>query len=1439
MGMMLLLFGLMSGTMTAATPKFYGYMMSSGDFFANAGIYSFSADGKKMTVSPEKVPQGLFNYELMFTVRGGYFNAGGFHMINADSKAIESFDIASWSCAKVSLSSAIQATDLAYDPETGRVYGCFMAPGSTMDALICFFGTLDPKIGEVNKIADLEGYFRGLTADNTGRLYAITDAGNFVSVDKTNGATSVVGSIGVEFESDFFRPSPLMFDYVSGNFYWVYKEDSSSHLYRIARDSGRAILEADFPQNEYFMTAVIANDVSSTHSPAMISDLAAYFTDSKGSVSFTIPTVTLSGANLSGSIVYAIDVEGGKTVTGTSAPGEKVNATITTSATGILNVKVTLRSGENYSVTTVAALEGSDTPEAPVNVEVAKGSTSGEAIVSWTAPTRGVNDTNLDVASLKYNVKRQPEGVVVAQNVTATSYTDRLALDTPMSVYYEVSAVNNNVTGAAASSPKIVLGPGLNLPWRENFESEEKFDLFTIIDCACDGKTWMYYRNNSGGANAAINFSETQPKDDWLVTPPMAMKPGYIYTLSFKTTTSHLTYPEYIEVKLATAAAATAFTVEIMPNTKLNGLATDGQTHEYLFSVDAEGDYYVGFHATSAANQGWINVDDILLQEVSVNAPAIVTDVVATPAPGGDKHAQITFTLPTATASGAQLKSLTSAEVYLNGTLASTIKNPSPGETVTVDVKNTLDGLNNIEIYCSNDAGRSVVATAIVYTGLDTPGLVKNPAAVRNEDGSITISWECPDGANGGYIDPETTQYLIMRYINEDYDDYTLLSPATGVTTYTDDYSDDYQVVITYMIFAINDAGNGKGATVPSIIAGGTPYELPFEETFRSGFTTHVCSVASVNGGLGSWTLYNKKYDKVAPYDNDNGSIAFYANEVGDCGRVFFGNITLAGAANPTMEFYYYNDPESSSVIYAEVMDNKGIWKRLSTIEMTGDVAEWRHASVSLDAFRNSHIINISIVVDARDMNPVYVDLIEVRDIVDYDLMATLDCRRRFDLDSDNKLNATIKNLGTKTVDTFRVDYYCDGELVATVPANEAIASGETRVVTGIVSPDLSAAPTGDYQAVAVFDNEMRPVDNKSNVVTVTHVLPKLPVPVLAAEINDGKVDLSWTEPDIAGAKNPVAVTDDFESYEPFLIDDVGEWTLLDINGEEGTFGLFGFHFPHREEAKSFQVFGLAAMGITMADDENTWRPTSGDLMMISFADKGENNDDWMISPELSGDAQTISFWGKSATYLYPFEIYAVMASSTGKNPEDFELIESDLLDSEWTNVRVDLPVGTKYFAIRNIRGSFAMCVDDVTFVPAATLKNDDSLKGYNIYRDNVKLNNEPLRDVAYSDIVTDDSNHVYTVTALYSCGESARSNRVTASSQSWLGNLRADAASKVRVVGNTIVITCADGCDVRIHSVDGVCHKSFTASGSTMVDMADGIWIVTVGSTATKVVIK
>jgi len=119
------------------------------------------------------------------------------------------------------------------------------------------------------------------------------------------------------------------------------------------------------------------------------------------------------------------------------------------------------------------------------------------------------------------------------------------------------------------------------------------------------------------GANSMLyTYDNTEPGDDWFYTDGLNLTAGTDYTLTFKYRGGlgpNIT--ENFEVKFGNAADFTAMLDPAL--FEVVGLSTnfgdDFDTATATFSPATSGVYYVGFHSTSEADMGYIQLDNIMV----------------------------------------------------------------------------------------------------------------------------------------------------------------------------------------------------------------------------------------------------------------------------------------------------------------------------------------------------------------------------------------------------------------------------------------------------------------------------------------------------------------------------------------------------------------------------------------------------------------------------------------------------------------------------------------------------------------------------------------------------------------------------------------------------------------------------------------------------------
>lgn len=1434
-----------------ALPTIYGVVYSSSDYELKKGIYSFCPDASALNFNKVfELPQEL---EYMLYSGGGCYNANGkYYVISNDSQKLYTFDTSVWEQLKA-VPVKYSTTDMTFDIATQTIYCCYYEIGKQLNGPF-YFGKINPETGAFTQIRKLEDLFNGIAADNKGQIFAIARDSKLYKVDKETGALTSVGATGVTIPTkNANQASSATFDLATGNLYWFYnhRDDetwkTTPNLYKVNTETGECT-QLDTPSGSLFSGIYIPYDVTSEEAPAHIEDLEATFENggTEGVVTFTLPSTTVSGNALVGIVNYQISIAGANVGSGSASAGEKVSKPVSANASGDVKLAVTLYAGSasgNSSVTEKQIWLGKDTPLAVTNLALT--GNGNNVSLTWDAPaSKGVHGGYVEPSQVTYKIILQPGNQIRAEAHASTTFTDQIESDSYANIYYEVIPSFGGNAGEAAVSNKTPMGPAFETPYKENFDDAAGFELFSIVDVADDGATWAYYKEeNEAYAYCNYHFdpmssANNKPKDDWLISPPIRLENGTRYIMSFSASSLMLTMPERLEVKLGKGLDPANFTKTVFEPTIIEN-AQSWTWHTYTVEIEVEetADYRFGFHAMSDAGMFKLGLDDIRIDGSLLTAPLPASELSAEPAPMGAHRATVSFVTPTQTVAGNALGALSKVEIYCQNEKVKTVENPALGVKLSEEIT-TVDGLNKIDVVCyNNNDERSFAASTKVFTGADAPGMTKNVKALVVEDGKVELTWEAPDGKNGGYVDPENLSYYVVRYLSAN-EQVSLAYDYEG-NSFTDEYEADAQTVFTYLVIAMNEKGFGSSGVSNPIVVGGESYTLPFVESFANGYSNYgIWNNVSCNGGLGNWYLWSPS-DNVLPYDNDKGCVAFTPNKAGDETYLFSGKIDISKAANPLFQFCYYHDG-SSNVLKAQVNPATKGWVDEKVIDLSDkSIPEgWTKVTIPLEKYKDEPYVQIAFYGIANEMSKIYVDNIRIRDVFENDLSVSLQSRTRFKPGEQYKLTAKVTNVGEKDATAFKVNFYRDDELLESVGASP-LQYDESKDYSIVTSIDLGAEDTAVYRAVVEYGDDNNLENNESSV-EVTSVLPKYPAPTgLIGEEEGGVAYLRWEAPQEPVRETPVPVTDDFESYEPFIIEDIGEWTVVDENGSAGTFGLLGCNFPHREEAKSFQVFNIWALFNNLTENDTEWMANSGEQMLVSFADLDRKSDDWLISPELTGEAQTIKFFAKSVNYIYPNETYEVLVSDTDMELGSFRKIKEGDVSIDWVEISVDLPEGSKYFAIKCTSPDlFAMAVDDITYTPGTGIPDDLELVGYNVYKDGVKINTETVTATEFRNPMDDQADHTYAVSAVYNYGESRHSGKYTFFRSGSVTGVEAT-QPVIKSGQRQIIVSNAAGLPLLVCNMDGQVLYNAMGSDKNVIGVSQGIYLVKAGDTVAKVVVK
>lgn len=1335
--------------------EIWGSLISSNAWTDNdqpAGMYSFGTNASStaietLRVADHLIVNGGYGYKNNYLYYVSYGYDG--YTVQSNYYAVSMDDWASVYTEAVEDPGMI-ATDTDTDPTTNISYGCFYtSSGESFE-----FAKMNYATFEKTTIASLQKALVAVAIDIMGKVYAINTDGNLVTIDKTNGNVTVIGSTGV-------TPKYLQsaaFDRTNGKLYWAATLASGqSNLYEVNTTTGKATLLKHFPNNEEF-TALYIPTPPAPGAPAAVDNLAANFPNGSydGTVSFRAPTKAVDGSSLSGELDYYIVVHRDSIRTGKVMPGGEVSETfgfndyVWGSATFTV---LTANAAGKGQKSNISLYIGPDEPTAPQNLKLEYDESTHMLNLTWSPITVGTHGGYVDPSATTYEVVRYPGAKTVASKLTETSFSESIISDDLTQYYYTVAATYNYKTGAIATSNAVLAGNAYDVPYLQTFDNESDFNLFTVDDANGDNYTWTYDFHDLA---ARYNYHRTNTADDWLITPAITLHAGTHYRLSFKAYagmySGNSLYPERFEAAMWKATEGKDQSTPLIGRTDVK---TETPTeYRKTFTVDADGTYKFGIHAISNPNMYRLIIDDIAVDEAaSDDCPAEPTSLTVTPGADGALSATISFNTPSKTVGGTALSSVSKVSIFRN---AETEPIKTFGETAANTrleyTDNSLSANGNVtyRVMATNTAGDGLEAEATVFVGFDVP-LAPTNVVLRDNNGTINLSWTASSGGvNDGYIG--TPEYIIYQMDQEGKAQQ--VGTTTSLSFSPEVAKGEYQEFVYYTVSAKTTAGESEKTRSNGVLVG-DPYTLPFEESVPQGALT-TSQWYTIQEGSSSFSLTTEM-----SADNDGGAFACVIQNAGDDAAVCSPMISLAGATQPKLIFKYYALPGTQMKIVPKVNLATQSVSETETIDfstLTGE-AGWRQATIDLSAFTAVPYVIIEFhAVGSQASTVAVIDDVRVVDLIQLNLTArSLSAPKSIFAGKPATMLATISNLGEETVSDYTVSLLADGEVVETKDG-PAIASMEDKQVEFSYAVPVTKANTEiDFSAIINCADDLDDSDNFTENVTVKVLPSNLPTAENFTASGEEETTLTWTAPEIG---EQLTVTDDFENYTSWITSGIGDWLTYDGDGARN-YRFNGITMPHEGEPFAYIVFNPSELGISTATYPD-FAPHSGKQFMVSMAASTyyapEGNDDWLISPELSGKAQTISLYARSyyndGEYVYP-ETFEICTSTGGTDAADFTNVVATNRDLPfaWTEYTADLPEGTKRFAIHCISvDKFAFFVDDVTYAVAAP-----EITGYNIYVDG------ELVATVGSDVTTWTStlsgSHTYQVSVVYDQGESSPTN--------------------------------------------------------------------------------
>lgn len=960
-----------------------GIMMYDNDKSTeNTGLYSYTVKApisrRQITSMPRLYANGgsvavdnhlyTYSYEISY----GYVSSARYYVYDLTTGT----QISSTSMGyDVAVAYSHAAVSSAVDPVSGVVYSSGYEYNADDKTLSVKLKTWDLANNTKTTVGDMIAPLIAMAFDKEGQLWGITasssttstDGGFLVKVDKTTGAQTLIGDTGVR---PYYDQSAVI-DLARGTFYWLANtQTEEANLYEVDLTTGNATLIGAFPNGDEVVAATIDAEEYNDAAPSPAANLTATARpDHLLDVQFDMPTTSYDGSALTGSLAWSIEVKGSETIikTGTADAGARVTETIDAVTSGAVQISVCISKEElSGPAEIIDVYAGYDKMLPATNVSLKY--ENGVNTLTWEAPTTGYFNGLISADGLRYQIKRMPEDVVVAESHTSTTYTETVTDDNLRSTYYKVSAINGDVVGDEASSNSVVTGSAITPPYSQDFTESDALDLYTIIDNNSDNNTWYY-----SVKSAKYRQSTSTGADDYLFMPAFNLKGGNSYELSFDGYGTNTRYTNLVEVVIASspeAGAATAITNE--PISFVND-SRSVSNEKVIIKPETDGKYYIGFHLISAKSQGTFTIDNIVLSAGKSTAVPAAADILnVTPGSAGALNALIEITAPSLTAAGEQLGQEDLSFTVLRGETEIHTGTIAPGANISINDENIVKaGIYTYTVWFANSEGTGEPKETTIFVGTDTPTAPINVTLTDCNDGSGIVSWTASsEGVNGGYVDEANVIYTILSSTGNEI----IKTGIKGTSAEIPVSMEGAQAIFSVKVAAAYTESATTPATASNEILNGMPYALPYNESFAGATASTSPWIKETVSGKSYDTSWAARADHT--YDNDGGAADMTAYSAA-ASRWAGPKIDISNAVDPQVSAYVYL-PEGNTRLTLQLQKDNGEWIDLTSVDDAAD--NWVQLTASLSDY-TSRNVRLGLLGECfNGMRFIYVDNITVND---------------------------------------------------------------------------------------------------------------------------------------------------------------------------------------------------------------------------------------------------------------------------------------------------------------------------------------------------------------------------------------------------------------------------------------------------------------------------
>ncbi|MDE6556793.1 MAG: choice-of-anchor J domain-containing protein [Duncaniella sp.] len=1331
---------------------------------------------------------------------------------------------------------------LAVDPTTDKIYGV----GISMTGDSYQLSTVEYTETEatITHVATFNYNVNSIAFDAQGQLYGIIYASensqvmesSLVKIDKTNGNIQVIGVTG---EIPQYRTGSCI-DPKTGKMYWALcNDEQKAYLCEVNLTTGAATRLYEIPDGDQIKGLQVVPPPAEDGAPAAATDLSLEFPNGTltGNVNFSIPATHFDGSAATGEVTYTVKANGETVATGTSTFGSEVSAV------------VELTKPAEYEFVVILTNEVGDSPKSrikgfigngiPVAPEAEIAYADGQITITWQPITESVDSGYIAADAMRYSIKNLANGEILAEDLAVTTWSTEYPEPEELTrVTYGVTAICNEIS-SATTEVSIVLG-SIVPPYSNTFDSAADMTMFTIIDANGDGKTWHFSPDNNA---PQVDYNNMLAADDWMISPALKLEANSAYWVSIDAKGQASNSPEQFELCAGTTPTVAGMIQKVIEPTEIR--SEQFNTYGGYIITDEAGIYYLGIHGISKRNMYALTIDNL---SIAAGAPALapkeVTDFEIVAGPYGALFANITFNAPTKNVKGDDLTEITKIEIARDGEIFAVKTNVQPGAAVKVADSVDEHGTYTYTVTCYNEEGEGETATKQAYIGVPVPAPVSS-VTVSVENPKVTLTW--PAVTRDMYDNPIAADQVTYTIIDEGNN---ILAEGIKGTSYTYEYTGKKQEFMRFGVQSVTEGGRQQGVYGTHLIPLGPAYD-GLEASFPNGEVGQYNFYITTNGG--NWIKCTddglngtSKFTEIKSYDGDNGFLAMEGKNVDNSATLVSGLVSLKNAEKPGVSFFTYvlydgDNLDTNEITVSVVYPDSVTPIPVKTIVVSDlGSAGWRKVTVPLDEYAGQDV-QIAITATTKAYAYTAIDNLKIGALTAKDLSAhAIQAPAKVVAGNDYSVVVEVVNEGFDSIAGYSVELYADGELAATQNITNGLAAEKSEFVEFVRSFSPFATESVIYMAQVVFDGDTYTANNQTNEIVVEPMASELPAATdLKGEATDAGNVLTWGEPDLSNVL-PDSYTETFEDAEGFETE-FKDWIFIDVDSAT-IGGLSGYTLPGIPTGTGPASWFVFDASNEQYNTNTTFYGANGSkdkhFLCSMYRKDLKQVDDWAISPELKGIAQTITLMAKAYNQFYAekFEVYY----STGSTDiADFVQVgETTIVKTQtWTQYSFDLPEGAKRFAIRACSvNAYMLYIDDVTFIPADA-QVSLTLAGYDVYRDGVKINSEVITETTFTDTEAEhNKEYTYNVVAIFDRGAAIPSNDCTLTTtglDSLFGGIAITAGK------GEVVITGAEGMAVQVVAVDGKVLFSGLGEAKTTVAVMPGVYVVKAGDKVAKILVR